>query len=153
MGRLVHTVLGSSSLVAHVLQYPPPPPRKQLCTRSCSNKHTHTGEAKLAEEKRVRDEALAEHVRRTGGLAGFQEPAAAPQGLVDVPDVVLAVEKAESRWHKQIPATLDQHYKGGLKRPGGVKSKKFAASAQEAVEKGLRDGGSQRSTKVKGAKP
>jgi hypothetical protein len=40
MGRLVHTGLGSSSLVAHVLQYPPP--RKQLCTRSCSNKHTHT---------------------------------------------------------------------------------------------------------------
>jgi len=37
MGRLVHTGLGSSSLVAHVL-----PPRKQLCTRSCSNKHTHT---------------------------------------------------------------------------------------------------------------
>jgi hypothetical protein len=67
-------------------------------------------------------------------LAGFQEPAAAPQGLVEVPDV-LAVEKAESRWHKQIPATLDQHYKGGLKRPGGVKSKKFAASAQEAVDK------------------
>jgi hypothetical protein len=25
MGRLVHTRLGSSSLVAHVLQYPPPP--------------------------------------------------------------------------------------------------------------------------------
>ena len=41
MGRLVHTGLGSSSLVAHVLQYPPPT-RKQLCTRSCSNKHTHT---------------------------------------------------------------------------------------------------------------
>jgi hypothetical protein len=43
MGSLVHTGLGSSSLVAHVLPYPPPPPpRKQLCTRSCSNKHTHT---------------------------------------------------------------------------------------------------------------
>jgi hypothetical protein len=113
MGRLVHTGLGSSSLVAHVLPYPPPPPHvnsfvlgpvvinththarflshfpsspprsftqspspprslvrdgqtsphrprlvisrstcppispppppcKQLCTRSCSNKHTHT---------------------------------------------------------------------------------------------------------------
>ena len=41
MGRLVRTGLGSSSLVAHVLQYPPPP-RKQLCTRSCSNKHTRT---------------------------------------------------------------------------------------------------------------
>jgi hypothetical protein len=26
MGRLVHTGLGSSSLVAHVLPYPPPPP-------------------------------------------------------------------------------------------------------------------------------
>jgi hypothetical protein len=39
---LVHTGLGSSSLVAHVLPYPPPPPCKHLCTRSCSNKHTHT---------------------------------------------------------------------------------------------------------------
>jgi hypothetical protein len=42
MGSLVHTGLGSSFLVAHVLPYPPPPPRQQLCTRSCSNKHTHT---------------------------------------------------------------------------------------------------------------
>jgi hypothetical protein len=25
-----------------VLPYPPPPPCKQLCTRSCSNKHSHT---------------------------------------------------------------------------------------------------------------
>jgi hypothetical protein len=41
MGSLGHTGLGSSSLVAHVLPYPPPPPRNQLCTRSCSNKHTH----------------------------------------------------------------------------------------------------------------
>jgi hypothetical protein len=40
MGRLVHTGLGSSSHVAHVLQFPLPP-RAQLCTRSCSNKHTH----------------------------------------------------------------------------------------------------------------
>jgi hypothetical protein len=58
MGRLVHTGLGSSSLVANVLPYPPPPhvnifvlgpavinththchgPQR---TRSCSNKHTH----------------------------------------------------------------------------------------------------------------
>jgi hypothetical protein len=42
LGRLVHTGLGSSSLVAHVLHYPPPPPRKQLCTRSCNNKQIHT---------------------------------------------------------------------------------------------------------------
>jgi hypothetical protein len=43
MGSLVHTGLGSSYLVAHVLPYPsPPPPCKQLCTRSCSNKHTLT---------------------------------------------------------------------------------------------------------------
>ena len=39
MGRLVHTGLGSSSLIAHVL-HSPPPPREQLCNRSCSNK-TH----------------------------------------------------------------------------------------------------------------
>jgi hypothetical protein len=41
MGRLIHTGLGSSSLIAHVL-HSPPPPRAQLCNRSCSNK-THTG--------------------------------------------------------------------------------------------------------------
>jgi hypothetical protein len=52
MGRLVHTGLGSSSLVAHVLPYPPPPPCKQLCTRSCSNKHTHTNHGQ-AQERRV----------------------------------------------------------------------------------------------------
>jgi hypothetical protein len=40
MSRLIHTGLGSSSLIAHVL-YSPPPPREQLCNRSCSNK-THT---------------------------------------------------------------------------------------------------------------
>jgi hypothetical protein len=38
----IHTGLGSSSLIAHVLHSPPPPPREQLCNRSCSNKHTHT---------------------------------------------------------------------------------------------------------------
>ena len=27
--------------VAHVLHSPPPPPREQLCTRSCCNKNTH----------------------------------------------------------------------------------------------------------------
>jgi hypothetical protein len=43
MGSLVHTGLGSSSLVAHVLLYaPPPPPRKQFCTRSFSNKHVNS---------------------------------------------------------------------------------------------------------------
>ena len=41
MGRLVHIGLGSSSPVAHVLHYPPSP-RKQLCNRYCSNKHTDT---------------------------------------------------------------------------------------------------------------
>jgi hypothetical protein len=39
MGRLVHTSLGSSYLIAHVLHGPPP--RTQLYHRSCSNKHTH----------------------------------------------------------------------------------------------------------------
>ena len=41
MGTLVHTCLGSSYLLAHVLHCPPPPPRTQLYNRSCSNKHTH----------------------------------------------------------------------------------------------------------------
>ena len=35
--RLVHTGLGSSYLIAHVLHYPPPP-RAQLCIKYCSNK-------------------------------------------------------------------------------------------------------------------
>jgi hypothetical protein len=38
--RLVHTGLGSSSLVAHVLPLPLPP-REQLYQRYSSNKHTH----------------------------------------------------------------------------------------------------------------
>jgi hypothetical protein len=59
MGSLVHTGLGSSSLVAHVLPYPPPPTRKQLCTRSCSNKHTHTGDASLS---------LQDTVQRAGSV-------------------------------------------------------------------------------------
>jgi hypothetical protein len=40
MGSLVHTGLGSSSLVAHVI-HSPLPPREQLYQRYCSNKHTH----------------------------------------------------------------------------------------------------------------
>ena len=40
MSGLIHTGLRSSSLIAHVLHSPPPPPREQLCNRSCSNKHT-----------------------------------------------------------------------------------------------------------------
>jgi len=47
MGRLIHTGLGSSSLIAHVL-HSPPPPREQLCNRSCSNK-THTPSGAHAE--------------------------------------------------------------------------------------------------------
>ena len=41
MGRLVHSGLGSSSLVAHVLHYSLPP-REQLYSRYCSNTNTHT---------------------------------------------------------------------------------------------------------------
>ena len=37
---LVHTSLGSSYLIAHVLH-----PRAQLCIRYCSNKHTHSHRA------------------------------------------------------------------------------------------------------------
>ena len=48
MSRLIHTGLGSSSLVAHVL-HSPPPPREQLYNRSCSNKtHTHFGKRNLS---------------------------------------------------------------------------------------------------------
>ena len=43
MGSLVHTGLGSSSLVAwHMSSTIPLLPREQLCNRYCSNKHTHT---------------------------------------------------------------------------------------------------------------
>ena len=44
MSRPIHTGLGSSSLIAHVLHSPPPPPRTD-CNRSCSNKHTHSDSA------------------------------------------------------------------------------------------------------------
>ena len=59
MGRLVHAGLGLSSLVAHVLPYPTPTmARKQLCTRSCSNKHTHTC-WKVAGSLKIQTEASA----------------------------------------------------------------------------------------------
>ena len=42
MGRLVHTVLGSSSLVAHVLQYPPPSHNNSFVLGpAVTNTHTH----------------------------------------------------------------------------------------------------------------
>ena len=64
--------------------------------------HALEAEAKVEEHKRVRDEALAQHVLLgvrdealaqhvllTGAVIGFQEPAAAPQGLVEVHSAVL----------------------------------------------------------------
>ena len=39
MGRLVHTGLGSSTLVAHVLPLPPPLANSFVINRYCSNKH------------------------------------------------------------------------------------------------------------------
>jgi hypothetical protein len=97
--------------------------------------HTLAEAAKLAKEKRVRDEALAKHVLISGDIDGFQDPAAAPTGLVEVPDVVLVVQEVESRWHeKQIPAARDQHYTGGLKRPGGVKRKQIEVPVEVAVD-------------------
>jgi hypothetical protein len=40
MGRLVHTGLGSSSLVAHVLHYPPPPHANSFVLGPAVIKHT-----------------------------------------------------------------------------------------------------------------
>jgi hypothetical protein len=51
--------LGFSSLVAHILYYPPPP-REKLCNRYCSNKHTHT--------------SLFTAVTRRGGRGGSRKP-------------------------------------------------------------------------------
>jgi hypothetical protein len=42
MGRLVHTGLGSSSLVAHVLPYPPPPPHVNSFVLGPAVINTHT---------------------------------------------------------------------------------------------------------------
>jgi hypothetical protein len=42
MGRLVHTGLGSSSLVAHVLHYPPPPPHANSFVTGNAEINTHT---------------------------------------------------------------------------------------------------------------
>jgi hypothetical protein len=50
--------------------------------------HALEAEAKVEEQKRVRDEALARHVLLTGAVTGFQEPAAAQQGLVEVHSAV-----------------------------------------------------------------
>jgi hypothetical protein len=97
--------------------------------------HTLTEVAKLAKEKGVRDEALGKHIFLSGNIDGFQEPPTAPSGLVEVPDVVLAVQEAESRWHeKQIPMARDQHYTGGPKQPGGVKRKQIEVPAEVAVD-------------------
>jgi hypothetical protein len=41
MGKLVHIGLGSSSLITHVLQYPPPPPQTAF-VRYCSNTQLNT---------------------------------------------------------------------------------------------------------------
>ena len=57
MGRLIHKGLGSSSLIAHVL-HSPPPPREQLCNRSCSNKHTHLS---------IYAALSTKHINRRGG--------------------------------------------------------------------------------------
>jgi hypothetical protein len=62
MGRLIHTGLGLSSLIAHVLHSPPP--HEQLYNRSCSNK-THTppnllvGPLRERERERERDRERA----------------------------------------------------------------------------------------------
>jgi hypothetical protein len=69
MGSLVHTGLCSLSLVAHVLPYPPPPPCKQLCTRSCSNKHTHTvGVVECAPASLPPASSSLTHARRMDGF-------------------------------------------------------------------------------------
>jgi hypothetical protein len=47
MGRIVHTGLGSSSLVAHVLHYPPPPTRIAGNRYCVINTHTHTPLSKI----------------------------------------------------------------------------------------------------------
>jgi hypothetical protein len=55
--------------------------------------------------------------------------------LVQVEQDRLAAKKVESRWHeKQIPGARDQHYTGGLKRPGGVKRKQIEVPAEVAVD-------------------
>jgi hypothetical protein len=73
MGSLVHTGLGSSSLVAHVLPYLPPPPREQRCTRSCSNKHTHalpSASSSLTHARKM-DGFCNQNSDQLGSLAGL----------------------------------------------------------------------------------
>ena len=63
MGRLVHTGLGSSSLVAHVLHYPPPPHANSFVLGPAVIKHTQV-ELAAKEEK----EHLANFTRKWEGL-------------------------------------------------------------------------------------
>jgi len=50
MGRLVHTGLGSSSLVAHVLHYPPPPHANSFVLGPAVIKHTQRRRRKRRRE-------------------------------------------------------------------------------------------------------
>jgi hypothetical protein len=45
MGRLVHTSLGSSYLIAHVLHCPPPPAHSIIIGPAVINTHTESTEA------------------------------------------------------------------------------------------------------------
>jgi hypothetical protein len=57
MGKLVHTSLGSSYLIAHVLHYPPAP-REQLFNRYCSNKQQQVAnEENKHDQYPIREEA------------------------------------------------------------------------------------------------
>ncbi len=65
MGRLVNTGLGSSSLVV-LSSTIPLPPREQLCTRYCSNKHTHRPVTHTL--VRTLDRPVCPAVQKTDGL-------------------------------------------------------------------------------------
>jgi hypothetical protein len=61
MGRLVHTGLGSSSLVAHVLHYPPPHTTNAnsfIIGTAVINTHTANPAAAAAEEEEEKEEDL-----------------------------------------------------------------------------------------------
>ena len=93
-------------------------------------------EAALAKSK-LRDEALAEHIRAGGNVANFQEPVDVQQGVEQISAAVVVVVALEASWHEgQLPAAhaFAKTAVAGKKRPG-VQRKMIDVPVQVAVDK------------------
>ena len=90
MGRLVHTGLGSSSLVAHVLHYPPPPHANSIVIGTAvMNTHTITGQENTAMYSQKGGGGPVRGLRRGGRRGGVRRgPGAARTILLFIPLVL-----------------------------------------------------------------